>query len=70
INQEMGADKRYYLYGDPVYALSYGIVSGYKTTIGLPLNPVLKEMNAHISSIHVSIEHGFGKTLNLWAFNG
>ena len=49
--------------------MSYGIVSGYKTTVGAPLNLVLKAMNAHISSIHVSIEHGFGKIMNLWAFN-
>ncbi|RPB05834.1 hypothetical protein L873DRAFT_1825095 [Choiromyces venosus 120613-1] len=70
INQGMGSDERCYLYGDPVYALSYGIVSGYKATVGLPLNPVLKEMNAHMSSMRVSVEYGFGKTMNLWAFNG
>ncbi|RPB00727.1 hypothetical protein L873DRAFT_1896676 [Choiromyces venosus 120613-1] len=70
INQGMGVDERCYLYGNPAYALSYGIVSGYKATVGLPLNSVLKEMNAHMSSMHVSVEHGFGKTMNLWAFNG
>ncbi|RPB00936.1 hypothetical protein L873DRAFT_1893780 [Choiromyces venosus 120613-1] len=70
INQGMGADERCYLYGDPAYVLSYGIVTGYKATVRLPLNPVLKEMNAHMSSIRVSVEHGFGETMNLWAFNG
>ncbi|PWW71741.1 hypothetical protein C7212DRAFT_148763, partial [Tuber magnatum] len=58
-----------YLYGDPAYALSYGIVSGYKATVELPLNPVLKAMNAYMSSMQVSVEHGFGKSINLWSFN-
>jgi len=53
-----------------MYTLSYGIVSGYKATVGTPLNPVLKAMNAQMSSMRVSVEHGFGKTMSLWSFNG
>ncbi|PWW74668.1 hypothetical protein C7212DRAFT_209305, partial [Tuber magnatum] len=58
------------LYGDPVYALSYGIVSRYKATPGSPLDPTLKAINAHMSSVDVSIKHGFGKIIYLWSFIG
>ncbi|RPA95931.1 hypothetical protein L873DRAFT_1811989 [Choiromyces venosus 120613-1] len=43
---------------------------GYKATIGLPLDPILKAINMHMSSMRISVEHGFGKMMNLWSFNG
>jgi hypothetical protein len=58
------------LYGDPAYTLSFGIISAYKAAPRQPLSLVLKEINAHISGMRVSVEHGFGKTMNLWSFNG
>jgi hypothetical protein len=70
INQGLTVGDRSYLYGDPAYALSYGVISSYKALPGQPLSPVLKAMNAHMSDMRVCIEHGFGKTMNLWGFNG
>ncbi|RPA99224.1 hypothetical protein L873DRAFT_1684634, partial [Choiromyces venosus 120613-1] len=58
-----------YLYGEPAYALSYGIISGYKTTVRLPLDLILKAMNMHMSSMHINVEFGFGKMMDLWSFN-
>ncbi|PWW77826.1 hypothetical protein C7212DRAFT_176156, partial [Tuber magnatum] len=51
INQGTEPNKSCYLYDEHAYALSYRVVSGYKATVGLPLNPVLKVMNAHMSSM-------------------
>jgi len=70
VNEGWRAEDRLYLYGDPAYALSYGVISGYKASVGCPLSPVLKAVNAHMSSIRVSVKHGFAKTMNLWGFNG
>ncbi|RPB01685.1 hypothetical protein L873DRAFT_1675815, partial [Choiromyces venosus 120613-1] len=70
INVAADPDQRCYLYGDPAYAMSYGIVCGYKATTRGSLDPVLKAMNAHMSSMRVSVEHGFGKAMTLWLFNG
>ncbi|PWW79620.1 hypothetical protein C7212DRAFT_275924 [Tuber magnatum] len=70
INDGLIPEERCYLYRDLVYTLSYGIIGGYKATIGRPLDPVLKAVNIHMSSMQVSVEHGFGKTMSLWSFNG
>ena len=70
VNRSFSPHERCYLYGDPAYTLSYGIISAYKAGPGRPLSPVLKEINAHMSGLRVSVEHGFGKTMNLWSFNG
>lgn len=61
--------ERLYLYGDPAYYLSYRVIPPYKALPGVPLNPVLQEINAHMSSLRISIEHGFGQTMMLWSFN-
>src|SRR5437764_13851570 len=58
-----------YLYGDPAYTLSYGIIGAYKAQPNHPLNFTLRAVNTHMSSLRVSVEHGFGKTSNLWGFN-
>ncbi|RPA90377.1 hypothetical protein L873DRAFT_441811 [Choiromyces venosus 120613-1] len=70
VNEGGDAENSLYLYGDPAYALSYGIISGYKAIVRYPLSPVLKAVNAHMSGMHVSVEHGFAKTINLGGFNG
>ena len=59
-----------YLYGDPAYTASYGIIGPFKADVGRPLNVALREMNAHMSSLRISVEHGFGKIMQLWQFNG
>ena len=57
-----------YVYSDPAYTLSYGVMGGYKAQPSRPLNPVLQAINAHMSSLRVSVEHGFGKINSLWQF--
>jgi hypothetical protein len=63
-------EDRLYLYGDPAYGLSYGILSAYKARPRQPLNPILKAFNAIMSGHRISVEHAFGKTMMLWSFNG
>ncbi|RPB01850.1 hypothetical protein L873DRAFT_1675526, partial [Choiromyces venosus 120613-1] len=65
INKVIELDKQYYLYGNLAYVLSYRIVCSYKVATGLLLDPVLKTINALMSGMHISIEHSFGKTINL-----
>ena len=66
-NAEQDLDQLY-VYGDPAYTLSYGVMDGYKAQLSCPLNPVLQAVNAHMSSLRVSVEHGFGKINSLWQF--
>jgi hypothetical protein len=67
---EDSPERRMYLYGDPAYGLSYGIISGYKAQPGRRLSDWEKQVNAHMSGLRISVEHGFGKTMMLWSFNG
>jgi hypothetical protein len=69
-----GADRRpeerLYIYGDPAYGLSYGIMSAFKAQPGAPLDPIQQAINTAMSSVRISVEHGFAKTMMLWSFNG
>jgi hypothetical protein len=67
--EDIPAD-RLYIYGDPAYGLTYGILSGYKVQPGRPLTEQQQQMNARMSGVRISVEHGFGKTMMLWSFNG
>ncbi|KAI5789120.1 hypothetical protein EDC01DRAFT_591100, partial [Geopyxis carbonaria] len=58
------------LYGNPVYYLSYIVILPYKPLPEVALDAVLQEINAHMLSLRISIEHGFEQTLMLWSFNG
>ncbi|RPB03690.1 hypothetical protein L873DRAFT_91216 [Choiromyces venosus 120613-1] len=51
INDGRSPDERYYLYRDSIYTLSYGIIGGYKATIGIPLDPILKAL-MHICQVY------------------
>ena len=55
------------LYGDPGYANSKFISIGYSTR--LQLNEHQRMFNRTMSHIRVSVEYGFGKILQLFAFN-
>jgi hypothetical protein len=46
------------------------VISAYKARPGRPLDPILQEVNATMSSLRISVEHSFGKTMMLWSFNG
>lgn len=68
INLNVPVENRLYLYRDIAYMLSYGIIGGYKASVGVPLSPLLKTMNTYMSGMCISIEHGFGKFSSLWSF--
>jgi len=63
-------EQRLYIYGDPAYSLSYSCMSAYKALPSRPLNPILSEINAQMSALCVSVEHGFGRVMMQWSFNG
>ncbi|KAI5803644.1 hypothetical protein EDC01DRAFT_594529, partial [Geopyxis carbonaria] len=58
------------LYGDPAYYLAFGIMGAYRSRQNRPLPEPLKQMNSLMSSMRVSVEHGFAKVMTLWSFNG
>ena len=64
------AADRFYIYGDPAYSLSYGIICAYQAQPNRQLSPLLQEVNAHMSSLRISVEHGFGRLMMLWGYNG
>jgi hypothetical protein len=70
LNARENPEDHCYLYGDPAYALSYGVISAYKARPGRPLDPILHEVNTAMSAMRISVEHSFGKTMMLWSFNG
>lgn len=41
-------DKRFYIYSDPAYRLSYGIICAYQAQLNQPLSPLSQEVNMHI----------------------
>ena len=47
----------------------YMELGAYKAQPNHPLNFTLRAVNAHMSSLRISVKHGFGKTSNLWGFN-
>jgi hypothetical protein len=70
LHEGLSEDERLYLYGDPAYTVSFAIMGPYKARVGHPLTESKKAINAHMSSLRISVEHGFGKIMNLFSFNG
>jgi hypothetical protein len=62
-------EERLYLYGDPAYSCSYGVIGAYKATVSAGLTPEQQGFNRDMSALRISVEHGFGKVMNLWRFN-
>ena len=69
LNEGVPPEEQVYLYGDPAYTVAYGIMGAYKAQLGNPLDTTLEALNSHMSSLRVSVEHGYGKTASLWSFN-
>lgn len=63
-------DKRFYIYGDPAYSLSYWIICAYQAQPNQPLYPLLQKVNTHMASLRISVEHGFARLMMLWGYNG
>ena len=63
LNQPNG--QPYVLYGDPAYGLSRNILSPFR---GTHLTPLEQEFNQKMSAVRVSVEWGFGKILQQFAY--
>ncbi|RPB01476.1 hypothetical protein L873DRAFT_1889964 [Choiromyces venosus 120613-1] len=61
--------KRIYIYGNPAYSLSYGIISAYQAQPNQPLSLLLQEVNMDMSSLHISVEYRFARLIMLWRYN-
>jgi hypothetical protein len=55
-----------YLYGDPAYHNTYGIIAPY-SSIGL--TDQQEAFNVAMSRCRIAVENAFGLTANLWAAN-
>lgn len=56
------------LYGDPGYANQKFIKSGFRNSAFHPLTEQQREFNRDMSSLRVSVEYGFGKIIQQFAF--
>ncbi|RPB02765.1 hypothetical protein L873DRAFT_1826563 [Choiromyces venosus 120613-1] len=68
IFSEIMEQGRLFLYGDPAYSLSFGIICPFKNTIFHQLTQEEKAFNAKMSGYRSAIEHSFRKVVNLWSF--
>ena len=58
-----------YIYGDPAYNGSFGIVSGWKDPRGCRyLSTEKQRFNKVLSSIRIAVEQSFGRTQVLWTY--
>ena len=58
-----------YLYGDPSYKHSYGVMAPFKHPQGrFALEPWKQKANEQMSSARIAIEHAFGHTQVLWTY--
>lgn len=57
--------KDFLLYGDPGYTCADGLTCPCK---GSDIDPVEQLFNSRMSSVRISVEWGFGRVTNLWAF--
>jgi hypothetical protein len=55
-------------YGDPGYVNQKFIKTGFRNLIHTPLTQRQREFNSDMSSLRVSVEYGFGKIIQLFAF--
>ena len=63
-----GAERILYIYGDLAYIPAYGILGGYKARVNHPLTEQQKTLNAKMSEVRISVEHGFGKVMQNWSY--
>lgn len=57
-----------YLYGDPAYHNSYGVMAPFDKRNDAVITPEQRAFNARMSSVRISVEHGFGKAYRLWQY--
>ena len=65
-----GTERILFIYRDLAYIPAYGIMGGYKARVNHPLTEQQKAMNAIMSEVRVSVEHGFGKVMQNWSYIG
>jgi hypothetical protein len=58
-----------YLYRDPSYKHSFGVIAPFKHPRGrFALEPWKQKANERLSSMRIAIEHAFGHTQVLWTY--
>lgn len=67
---EYTIEERLWLYGDPAYQGSYGIMGSYRAFANRPVTHIQKKFNRRMSKLRIAVEHGFALHQNLWTFNG
>lgn len=55
-----------YLYGDPAYAIVYGIMKPYKNYPGRPRTAAHNRFNKIMSKLRIEIKYDFAIHQNLW----
>ena len=57
------------IYGDPAYTGAYGVIGAFTRQPGQQLSEAEKQFNTTMSSVRITIEQIFGRTVKLWASN-
>lgn len=68
--QGVSKDEEPLIFGDPAYKGAYGVIGPYIRRPGRPLTAEEIDFNCTMSTIRISIEHLFGRVLNLCALDG
>jgi hypothetical protein len=66
----MDPDTEPLIFGDPAYKGAYGVIGAFVRQPRRPLTDQEHCFNTTMSSVRITIEQLFGRTLNLWALNG
>ena len=63
IRDVMGGHLLLYLYGDPAYRASYGVIAPFRHPRGRHALPAYqKDFNKRLSAARIAVEHAFGHT--------
>jgi hypothetical protein len=69
IQHIMDGKRELYLYGDPAYQCTEGIMAPYTCARGHRYLPSKeKQFNAALSSVRIAVENAFGLTQQLWTY--
>ena len=66
LNDNRESSQRRYLYGDPAYSTTYGIMGTFKRSPNKELTLVQKRFNQRMSKLRIEVEHAFGIVTNIW----
>ncbi|RPB01496.1 hypothetical protein L873DRAFT_1827136 [Choiromyces venosus 120613-1] len=61
-------ESRVFLYGDPAYSLSFGLIYPFRNTAKYQMTEEERAFNTKMSGYQIAVEHCFGKVVKLWSF--